>query len=94
MEQRCQRNEIYAPGTGVVISDGVYRKLIGKILILDGTVKMLGDSSRIPRPFDVVHSGKTTIAESGFSLRRVERDTRRADGDGDNEGGSSARSIA
>lgn len=55
---------------------------------------MLGESVRMPLPFDAVHSGKTTIAESGFSCRSVESGIRRADGEGASAGGDRARNMA
>ena len=45
------------PGTGVVISPAVYRRLIGKILASGGAVRSDGLKERMPRPLVVVHSG-------------------------------------
>lgn len=63
----------YVPGIGVVMSAGVYRRLMGKILVAEGTVSSEGLNGRIPRPFVVVHSGKTTIGRSGCRLMSVPR---------------------
>lgn len=54
------------PGTGVVISGGVYLRLIGKILALAGAVNKELLKGNIPRPFVVVHSGKTATTLSGL----------------------------
>lgn len=61
----------YLPGTGVVTSGGVYRRLIGNILVPGGVVSRLGLNGRIPLPLVVVHSGKTTITLFGCSLTSV-----------------------
>lgn len=55
--KRFQTNETYVPGTGVVISPAVYRRLIGKILASGGAVRSDGLKERMPRPLVVVHSG-------------------------------------
>lgn len=44
-------------GTGVVTSAGVYRRLTGKICVLDGIARRERLRGRIPRPLVVVHSG-------------------------------------
>lgn len=49
------------PGTGVVISAGVYLKLIGKIFEARGALCKDLLKGRIARPLVVVHSGKMTI---------------------------------
>jgi hypothetical protein len=49
-------------GIGVVISGAVYRKLTGNTLAFRGVVRRLGARGKMPFPFVVVHSGKTTIA--------------------------------
>jgi hypothetical protein len=46
------------------------------------------------RPFVDVHSGITTMAESGLSFRSWLRVTKRADGEGVDRGGESARMMA
>jgi hypothetical protein len=66
-------NAQYCPGTGVVMSGGVYRRLIGKILVFGGIVRRLGLNGKIPLPFVVVHSGKTTITLCGCSTSSVFR---------------------
>ena len=58
--RRFQKKARYMPGTGVVMSAGVYRKLIGKIFVLEGTVRREALKGSIPRPFVVVHSGNIT----------------------------------
>lgn len=75
LEHRFQRKVDSAPGTGVVISAGVYRRLIGKTLVLSGTVSKLGLNGRIPRPLVVVHSGKTAMIRSGCWDSSVSRPT-------------------
>lgn len=45
----------------MVMSAGVYLRLMGKIFDVEGTVKSEGLNGRIPRPFVVEHSGKTTM---------------------------------
>lgn len=52
------------------MSPGVYLKFTGKILVFGGAVSKEGLNGKMPRPFVVVHSGSTQMAESGFSLRR------------------------
>lgn len=64
--RRFQRKAKYVPGTGVVMSGGVYLRLIGKIFALDGAVNKELLKGNIPRPFVVVHSGKTATTLSGF----------------------------
>jgi hypothetical protein len=93
-EQRFHRKERYAPGTGVVISGAVYRKLTGNIFVFAGAVRRLGLNGRMARPFVVVHSGITTMAESGLSLRSWLSVTNRAEGKGVDRGGDSARMMA
>jgi len=63
----------YWPGTGVVMSGGEYRRLMGKILVPGGEVRRLGLKGRTPFPFVVVHSGKMTIALFGCWESRVFR---------------------
>ena len=48
------------------MSGGVYLKLIGKMFALAGDVNNELLKGNIPRPFVVVHSGKTAITLSGF----------------------------
>ena len=55
--KRFQTKETYEPGTGVVISPAVYRRLVGKILVSEGAVRSDGLKGRMPRPLVVVHSG-------------------------------------
>lgn len=57
---------MYVPGTGVVISGGVYLRLIGNIFALAGAVNNELLKGNIPLPFVVVHSGKTATTLSGF----------------------------
>lgn len=57
----------------MVISAGVYRRLMGKILVVEGTVNSDGLNGRIPRPFVVEHSGKTTMGRLGWRLMSVAR---------------------
>ena len=78
----------------MVASAGEYRRLTGNIFVFGGVLRMLGDSERIPRPLEVVHSGRTTTAESGFSLRTVDKGTRRAPLGGITCGKRRARSMA
>lgn len=59
---RFHRNPMYVPGTGVVMSAAVYRRLIGKIFAVEGAVRSDVLNGRTPLPFVVVHSGNTTIA--------------------------------
>ena len=66
-------NDQYWPGSGVVMSGGVYRRLIGNILVFGGVVRRLGLNGKIPLPLVVVHSGKTTITLSGCSVTSVFR---------------------
>ena len=93
-DSRFHRNVRYVPGIGVVISAGVYRRLTGKIFVLGGAVSRLGLKGKIPRPFVVVHSGKTTTGRSGLSLSILERSTSSAEGEGCKVGGRKARSMA
>ena len=74
--QRFQRKVRYESGIGVVISAGVYRRLIGKILLPAGVVNIEGLKGSIPRPFVVVHSGKIAIIRVGFLLISVSKSTR------------------
>ena len=48
---------------------------MGKILTLGGVLRSVCVNVRIPRPFVVVDSGKTTIARLGCLSRREERGT-------------------
>src|SRR5450756_764877 len=73
LERRFHMKDKYSPGTGVVTSGGEYRRLTGKIFVPDGVVRRLGLNGRIPLPFVVVHSGKTTMTLCGCSARRVFR---------------------
>jgi hypothetical protein len=41
-------------------------------------VRRLGLKGNMARPLVVVHSGRTTIEESGFSSSNVDKETRRA----------------
>ena len=84
----------YCPGTGVVISGGVYRRLIGKILVPGGVIKRLGLNGRMPRPFVVVHSGNTTITRLGCSATSVFKSVILAPLAGCSFGFDNARKIA
>ena len=55
----------YVPGTGVVMSPGVYRRLMGNIFVVGDAVRSDGLKASIPLPFVVVHSGKTTTIRFG-----------------------------
>ena len=79
---------------GVVISAGVYRKLVGKIFAFGGEVSMEGLRGRIPRPFVVVHSGKTQMGREGCSRTRVCISTRVVPFGGCSCGVENARRIA
>ena len=46
---------------GLVISAGVYRSDIGYIWVSREAVSSDGENLSTPRPFVVVHSGKTTM---------------------------------
>lgn len=59
---KFHKKEIYVPGTGVVMSAGVYRRLIGKIFAVEGAVRSDVLNGRMPLPLVVVHSGNTAIA--------------------------------
>lgn len=61
----------YCPGTGVVISGGEYRRLMGNTFVPGGVVRRLGLKGRMPFPFVVVHSGNTTITLDGCSASNV-----------------------
>jgi len=87
-------NAQYCPGTGVVMSGGVYRRLMGKILVPGGVVKRLGLKGRIPRPLVVVHSGNTTMTRFGCSATSVFRSVIFAPFDGYSFGFDNARKIA
>ena len=63
---KFQRNVRYVPGTGVVISCGVYLRLVGKIFAVSGVVSKELLKGSIPLPFVVVHSGNTATTRSGF----------------------------
>ena len=91
---RFQKKDLHEPGTGVVTSPGVYRKLTGYILVLRGVVRRDGHNGNVPRPFVVVASGKTTMGCFGYFLIRVSRSTRRASGGGWYCGRLKARSTA
>lgn len=52
-------------------SGGVYRKLMGNILVFAGVVKRFGLSGIIPPPLVVVHSGNTTMTLVGCSATSV-----------------------
>lgn len=93
-ESRFQMNEMYCPGSGVVMSGGVYRKLMGKILVFGGVVNRLGLNGKMPRPFVVVHSGNTTITLCGCSDTSVFRSVIFAFFPGNSCGFLSARNIA
>ncbi len=60
---------------GVVTSEGVYLRLSGNTFVRAGVVARLGLMGRIPRPLEVVHSGKTTAMRVGFCLRNVSMST-------------------
>jgi hypothetical protein len=79
---------------GVVTSAGEYLRLTGKILVFGPTVKILGESGRMPLPFDVVHSGSTTMQEYGLSVINCDNGTSRAPGGGIAIGDVRARHIA
>ena len=55
---------------------------------------MLGENRKIPRPLDVVHSGRTTTAESGCSFKSFDKGTKRAPRGGVIIGATSARYMA
>jgi len=90
-DSSAHKNETNAPGIGVVISAGEYRRFTGYTFVLGGADRRLGERGRMARPFEVVHSGKTTIIESGFSFRSVESGTSRAPGGGTVIGPTRAR---
>ena len=56
----------YVPGTGVVMSAGVYLSETGNTGTSGERVSSDGANLRIPRPFVVVASGKTTTVRVGF----------------------------
>ena len=85
---------MYVPGTGVVMSAAVYRRLVGKILASGGAVRSDGLKGRTPRPLVVVHSGKTTTAWLGYCLMRVSRSVSVAFFGGSSRGYWKARSMA
>ena len=60
--RRFQRNPMYVSGNGVVMSAAVYLRLTGNIFTPGGQVRSEVLNRSIPRPFVVVHSGKTTMA--------------------------------
>lgn len=76
------------------MSGGVYRKLMGKILVFGGAVRRLGLNGKIPLPFVVVHSGNTTITLFGCSATRVFKSVNFAFLEGYSCGFCSARRIA
>jgi hypothetical protein len=55
----------YVPGTGVVTSAGVYLSEMGNIGVSGVRVSRDGANLRIPRPFVVVASGKSTMVRVG-----------------------------
>lgn len=59
---------------------------MGKILVLAGADSRDGLNGRIPRPFEVVHSGKTAMLVSAFSSSRVLRSVNFAFGGGELDG--------
>ena len=75
-------------------SAGVYLRLTGKILVLAGTVRRLGQKGRIPRPLVAVHSGKTATQLPGHSRKISEIGTSLASLGGERTGGIKACSIA
>jgi hypothetical protein len=83
---KFQRKVEYDPGIGVVMSAGVYRRLMGKIFDVGGIVSSEGLNGRIPRPFVVEHSGKTTMGRLGWRLMRVARSVRSVDDGGTSKG--------
>ena len=76
------------------MSPGVYRRLTGNIFAFRGAVSRDGLNGNIPRPFVVVHSGKTTTGRLWCSRRSVWRSTRLACGGGVYCGAWKARKIA
>jgi hypothetical protein len=94
LERSWYSQLIYPPLTGVVTSCGVYLKLTGYIFVSPPTPTKDGLSGRIPRPFVVVHSGKTQIMLSGFWATRSARETRFVGEEGTVEGGAKARRMA
>ena len=85
-ERRLHRNFRYAPGTGVVMSAGVYLREIGKILVFRGAEESAGVKRKMPRPLVGVASGKTRTVRFGFCARRPEREIRFAAGEGRSDG--------
>lgn len=61
---------MYAFGTGVVISAGLYLSEMGKILVFGGAVDSAGVNRRIPLPFVGVASGNNKIVLFGFFLSK------------------------
>lgn len=57
-------------------------------------MRRLGLNGRMPRPFEVVHSGSTTMDESGLSLISSLKGTSLAPGAGLVCGGVRARNMA
>lgn len=94
LEQRSHRNDIYAPGSGVVTSAGVYLRLTGNTLVFASIFRILGESGKMPLPLDVVHSGNTTTDESGLSLINFDSGTNLAPGGGTVIGAVRARQMA
>lgn len=87
-------NDQYSPGMGVVISGGEYLRLTGKIFVPGGVVKRLGLNGKIPLPFVVVHSGKTTMTRFECSASKALRSVIFVPGGGYSFGLESARVIA
>lgn len=78
----------------MVMSAGVYLRLMGKILDVGGMVSSEGLNGRIPRPFVVEHSGKTTMGRLGWRFMRVVRSVRSLADGGASRGYWNASSIA
>jgi len=72
----------------------VYRRQTGNILAGGAALRMLGEKANTPLPFEVVHSGKTTIVRPGFSFIREASVTSLALQGGESCGVESARSMA
>ena len=66
--QRFHTNRHVArqPGTGVVTSAGLYRRLVGKMGTVSGVLAREGDRGSMPLPLVVVDSAKTTMMRLGF----------------------------
>ena len=87
---RFHKKEKYVPGTGVVISAGVYLRLMGNIFDVRGAVSRDPLNGRIPRPLVVVHSGNTAMERFGFSWTKASRSVRPALDAGFSLGGQKA----